>query len=367
MTKDIIFDHVSKSYDDNIVINDLCWKIDESDFVVLVGPSGCGKSTILKMIAGIEEVSDGSIYVNNEKIQKNRINQDIALVFQSFGLNEEISVEKNIGYCLKKKKIKRHIIKEKVLEVAILLDIVDLLKMYPSELSGGQKQRVALAKALLSEADIYLFDEPLSNLDPKMRMVIRNKIYKLYKQTQKTFIYVTHDQIEAMTMGNKIIVINEGKIQQIGTPLEIYNNPQNAFVANFFGTPQMNMLNGKIMILDQEYYLSLEGQIIKIPSKQKEVINSNLIDRDLLIGIRPSNIKVIKDDNDYAFKAKYLFKENYGSESLLLLKIDKHKEELRVLEKENNDYNDNQDIYLEIDFNELHFFDKESLKSVRLI
>lgn len=364
MTKEIIFDHVSKSYDDNIVINDLCLKIDESDFVVLVGPSGCGKSTILKMIAGIEEVSDGSIYVNNEKIQKNRINQDIALVFQSFGLNEEISVEKNIGYCLKKKKIKRHIIKEKVLEVAILLDIVDLLKMYPSELSGGQKQRVALAKALLSEAEIYLFDEPLSNLDPKMRMVIRNKIYKLYKQTQKTFIYVTHDQIEAMTMGNKIIVINEGEIQQIGNPLEIYNRPQNAFVANFFGTPQMNMLNGKIMILDQEYYLSLEGQMIKIPSKQKE-INSNLIDRDLLIGIRPSNIKVVKENNDYAFKAKYLFKENYGSESLLLLKIDKRKEELRVLEKENNDYNGNQDIFLEIDFNELHFFDKESLKVIK--
>ncbi len=362
----IIFDHVSKIYDDNIVINNLSLKIKENDFVVLVGPSGCGKSTILKMIAGIEETSSGNIYINEQKVRKyNTGNQNIEIVFQSYGLNEEITVERNIGFSLKKKKVKRSFIKEKILEVAKLLDIEDLLQKYPNELSGGQKQRVALAKALISETDIYLFDEPLSNLDPKMRMIIRNRIRKLYQQTHKTFIYVTHDQIEAMTMGNKIVVINDGAIQQIGTPLEVYNHPENAFVATFFGTPQMNMLNGKIMILNQEYYLCIEGQMIKIPCEQKELFDNNLIDKDLLIGIRPSSIKTIIENKDCVFKTKYVLKENYGSECLLLLKIDNRKEELRVLERDDNEYIDNQEIYLEFDFNEMHFFDKESLKRVK--
>lgn len=241
-------DNISKKYDSkNYILKNINFEVNKGEFVVLVGPSGCGKSTILKMIAGLEDITDGTLYIN-DKIANNLQPKDreLSMVFQNYALYPHMTVEKNILFTLEMRKVPKVERQQRMMNAAEIVGLQDYLKKKPGELSGGQRQRVALARAIVSESNICLMDEPLSNLDAKLRGQMRLEIRELQQRLNMTMIYVTHDQVEAMTMGDRIVILNEGEIQQIGTPLEIYNNPNNRFVANFMGSPAMNIVNFNI-------------------------------------------------------------------------------------------------------------------------
>ncbi len=249
----VILKNVTKVYDKKLVIDRVNLEIKDKEFVVLVGASGCGKSTILRMIAGLEEISDGEILIDNKKVNdiapKDR---DIAFVFQSYALYPHMTVRENIAFGLKMRKVDKKVIEQKVNEAAEILNLTEYLDRKPKQLSGGQRQRVALGRAIVRNPKVFLMDEPLSNLDAKLRVQMRSEIKKLHEKLQTTFIYVTHDQTEALTMGSRIVVLDKGVIQQVDTPESIYNNPSNTFVAGFIGSPQMNFINGKDIGLDEE-------------------------------------------------------------------------------------------------------------------
>lgn len=267
---DVILKNVKKVYDKKVVIDGIDLDIKDKEFIVLVGASGCGKSTILRMIAGLEEISDGEILIDNKKV--NNIapkDRDIAFVFQSYALYPHMSVRENIAFGLKMRKVKKEIIEQKVLEAAKILDLTEYLDRKPKQLSGGQRQRVALGRAIVRNPKVFLMDEPLSNLDAKLRVQMRSEIKKLHEKLQTTFIYVTHDQTEALTMGDRIVVLDKGVIQQVDTPEEIYNNPQNMFVAGFVGSPQMNFIDGEL--LDEQY----NGKIVGV-RPEKMICGGNL-------------------------------------------------------------------------------------------
>ena len=247
----VILKNVTKIYDKKTVINGVDLEIKDKEFVVLVGASGCGKSTILRMIAGLEEITGGEIYIGDKKVNdiapKDR---DIAFVFQSYALYPHMTVRENIAFGLKMRKVDKKTIEQKVQEAAEILDLTEYLDRKPKQLSGGQRQRVALGRAIVRNPKVFLMDEPLSNLDAKLRVQMRSEIKKLHEKLQTTFIYVTHDQTEALTMGDRIVVLDKGVIQQVDTPEEIYNNPKNTFVGGFVGSPQMNFINGADLGLD---------------------------------------------------------------------------------------------------------------------
>lgn len=249
----VILKNVKKIYDKKVVIDGVDLEIKDKEFIVLVGASGCGKSTILRMIAGLEEITEGEILIGDKKI--NNIlpkDRDIAFVFQSYALYPHMTVRENIAFGLKMRKVDKKTIEEKVQQAAKILDLTEYLDRKPKQLSGGQRQRVALGRAIVRNPKVFLMDEPLSNLDAKLRVQMRSEIKKLHEQLQTTFIYVTHDQTEALTMGDRIVVLDKGKIQQVDTPEEIYNNPQNTFVAGFIGSPQMNFIDGSLFGADYQ-------------------------------------------------------------------------------------------------------------------
>ena len=249
----VILKNVKKIYDKKVVIDGVDLEIKDKEFIVLVGASGCGKSTILRMIAGLEEITEGEILIGDKKI--NNIppkDRDIAFVFQSYALYPHMTVRENIAFGLKMRKVDKKTIEEKVQQAVKILDLTEYLDRKPKQLSGGQRQRVALGRAIVRNPKVFLMDEPLSNLDAKLRVQMRSEIKKLHEQLQTTFIYVTHDQTEALTMGDRIVVLDKGKIQQVDTPEEIYNNPQNTFVAGFIGSPQMNFIDGSLLGADYQ-------------------------------------------------------------------------------------------------------------------
>lgn len=249
----VILKNIKKIYDNSkIVINDVNLEIKDKEFVVLVGSSGCGKSTLLRMIAGLENITEGEIYIDNKKVNdvapKDR---DIAFVFQSYALYPHMTVKENIAFGLKMRKTPKEEIEKKVQQAAQILNLTEYLDRKPKQLSGGQRQRVALGRAIVRNPKVFLMDEPLSNLDAKLRVQMRSEIKNLHEKLQTTFIYVTHDQTEALTMGDRVVVLDSGKIQQIDTPDRIYNHPINTFVAGFIGSPQMNFIHGKDIGMDE--------------------------------------------------------------------------------------------------------------------
>ena len=255
---DVILKNVKKIYDKKVVINNIDLTIKDKEFVVLVGASGCGMSTILRMIAGLEDITSGEILIGDKKV--NNIppkDRDIAFVFQSYALYPHMTVRENIAFGLKMRKVDKETIEKKVLEAAEILDLTEYLDRKPKQLSGGQRQRVALGRAIVRNPKVFLMDEPLSNLDAKLRVQMRAEIKKLHEKLQTTFIYVTHDQTEALTMGDRIVVLDKGIIQQVDSPEEIYNNPQNMFVAGFVGSPQMNFIAGED--ISEEYSGKIAG------------------------------------------------------------------------------------------------------------
>lgn len=289
----VILKNVRKTYDNKkTVINNVNLEIKDKEFVVLVGASGCGKSTLLRMIAGLEDISDGEIYIGDKKV--NNVppkDRDIAFVFQSYALYPHMTVRENIAFGLKMRKVAKKTIDEKVAQAAEILNLGEYLDRKPKQLSGGQRQRVALGRAIVRNPKVFLMDEPLSNLDAKLRVQMRSEIKKLHEKLQTTFIYVTHDQTEALTMGDRIVVLNNGDIQQVDTPNEIYNNPKNTFVAGFVGSPQMNFIEGKDLGLDE----------------------------NILYGIRPE--KVTSTDGDIKLNVKVEITEMLGSEIIVYFNI----------------------------------------------
>lgn len=289
----VILKNVRKTYDNKkTVINNVNLEIKDKEFVVLVGASGCGKSTLLRMIAGLEDISDGEIYIGDKKV--NNVppkDRDIAFVFQSYALYPHMTVRENIAFGLKMRKVDKKTIDEKVAQAAEILNLGEYLDRKPKQLSGGQRQRVALGRAIVRNPKVFLMDEPLSNLDAKLRVQMRSEIKKLHEKLQTTFIYVTHDQTEALTMGDRIVVLNNGDIQQVDTPNEIYNNPKNTFVAGFVGSPQMNFIEGKDLGLDE----------------------------NILYGLRPE--KVTDTDGDIKLSVNVDITEMLGSEIIVYFNI----------------------------------------------
>jgi multiple sugar transport system ATP-binding protein len=290
--------HVSKIYrgekgGDVAAVQDVNLEVADREFVVLVGPSGCGKSTTLRMIAGLEEISQGDIYIDNRRVNdvapKDR---DIAMVFQNYALYPHMSVYENLAFGLKLRKFPKAEIKKRVADAAGILGIERLLERKPRALSGGQRQRVALGRAIVRQPKVFLFDEPLSNLDAKMRVQMRAEITKLHQRLQATMIYVTHDQVEAMTMGDRIVVMNNGVVQQIDAPLKLYHEPRNLFVAGFLGSPPMNFVNGTLKIdNDRAEFTELKGGAIKVrlsPGSRAREFNG----KPVLLGIRPEDIEL---------------------------------------------------------------------------
>ncbi len=287
--------NLSKIYPNGITaVKNVNLTVEDKEFVVLVGPSGCGKTTTLRMIAGLEEVSSGEIYIDGKLVNDTHPkDRDIAMVFQNYALYPHMTVYKNIAFGLMLRGLPKAEIDRRVREAAEILGLTEYLNCRPRVLSGGQRQRVAVGRAIVRKPKVFLFDEPLSNLDAKMRVQMRAEISKLHKHLQATIIYVTHDQIEAMTMGDRIVVMNEGEIQQIGTPLELYHKPRNKFVAGFIGTPPMNMVEGYIINEGEKLCFVNNSQGIKIEVHPKYTNSlTKYLNKQVTLGIRPEDIDV---------------------------------------------------------------------------
>jgi multiple sugar transport system ATP-binding protein len=286
----VTYQNVYKKYGDVTAVNNLNIHVDDKEFLVLVGPSGCGKTTALRCLAGLEEITSGEIKIAdrvvNDVAPKDR---DIAMVFQSYALYPHLSVYDNMAFGLKLRKVPKEEIKRRVNEAADVLGIRDLLDRKPRQLSGGQRQRVAVGRAIVREPKVFLFDEPLSNLDAKLRVAMRAEISKLHQRLQTTFIYVTHDQIEAMTMATRIAVINKGVLQQLDTPQNLYDHPNNLFVAGFIGSPAMNFFPGKLRKDGNKLVVDTNDFVVALPAKHTKQYEA-YVGKDIIFGIRPENI-----------------------------------------------------------------------------
>ena len=293
---EVKLEQISKSYDGKkTVVDNVTLTIEDKEFMVIVGPSGCGKSTTLRMIAGLEEISGGNLYIDNNPV--NNIppkDRDIAMVFQNYALYPHMSVFDNIAFGLKLRKFPKNEIAGRAKEAAAILELDDLMQRKPKQLSGGQRQRVALGRAIVRQPKVFLFDEPLSNLDAKLRVQMRKEIKKLHRKLNATMIYVTHDQTEAMTMGDRIAVMDKGVLQQVDTPLNLYDNPANKFVAGFIGSPPMNFIEGKITGADKRIFESSDGSI-KIPVTDIFEYQKSPV----LLGIRPEYVNC-KSDGEFS-------------------------------------------------------------------
>ena len=279
-----------------VAVQEFNLDIKDKEFIVLVGPSGCGKSTTLRMVAGLEEISGGELYIGdrlvNDVAPKDR---DIAMVFQNYALYPHMTVYENIAFALKLRKTPKEEIDRKVKEAAEILDITQYLGRKPKALSGGQRQRVAIGRAIVREPKVLLMDEPLSNLDAKLRNQMRAEIIKLRQRINTTFIYVTHDQTEAMTLGDRIVIMKDGFIQQIGTPQEVFNHPYNLFVAGFIGSPQMNLFDSKLVKVDGKYAVELGGMTVVLSDeKQEKLAANNVEEQEIVLGVRPEHIVLEK-------------------------------------------------------------------------
>ncbi len=285
--------------------------IADKEFIVLVGPSGCGKSTTLRMVAGLEEISDGELYIDgklmNDVAPKDR---DIAMVFQNYALYPHMTVYENMAFSLKLRKENKDVIDKKVREAAEILDITQYLDRKPKALSGGQRQRVAIGRAIVRDPKVFLMDEPLSNLDAKLRNQMRAEIIKLRERINTTFIYVTHDQTEAMTLGDRIVIMRDGYIQQIGTPQEVFNHPANLFVAGFIGMPVMNMFDAQLIRDGSKYFVELGGYKVELSEeKEARLLKNDVKSQEVILGVRPEHTNI----NDTGVAAKVDVSEMMGS------------------------------------------------------
>jgi len=359
--------NVSKTYDGGVVAVDrVSLTIRDKEFVVLVGPSGCGKSTTLRMVAGLETVSQGQIYIDGQLVNdvpaKNR---DIAMVFQNYALYPHMSVYDNLAFGLKLRHFPTKEVDRRVKEAAEILGIAERLKRKPKELSGGERQRVAVGRAIVRKPKVFLFDEPLSNLDAKLRVQMRMELQKLHNRLQATLIYVTHDQVEALTLGDRIVVMKDGVIQQIADPVNLYESPANKFVAGFIGSPPSNFLKGKIIPRNGELYFVDEGLRLKILKQQQERLSA-FVNRDIVMGIRPEDVydKLFAQDasEEFIITATVELIEPMGSEIYLYFVSGRNHFIARVSNQDTATAN--QDLQLVFDMSKAHFFDPKTEVSI---
>jgi multiple sugar transport system ATP-binding protein len=363
----VTFEHVTKRYGNVVAVNDLNLHIADQEFLVLVGPSGCGKTTSLRMLAGLEDVSSGKIYIGDRLVNdvppKDR---DIAMVFQSYALYPHMDVSKNMSFALKLRKRQNKEINERVQQAAQVLGIEQLLNRKPGQLSGGQRQRVAVGRAIVREPQIFLFDEPLSNLDAKLRVQTRAEISKLHEQLGATFIYVTHDQTEAMTMGTRIAVMSDGVLQQVDTPQTLYDRPGNQFVAGFIGSPSMNFFEMQLIRSDDQLIAQSATLRLRVPPDQHTALRG-YIEKSIVVGIRPEDIY----DADFAapgikaerIEAQVDVTELMGNEIFLYLLSSTQSFIARVDPRSRARVGHT--VALIVNLDKLHFFDKDTERAIR--
>ena len=318
--KTLKIEDLSKNFGSTEVLKKINLEIDEGNFLVLLGPSGCGKSTLLNIIAGLETINEGNVFIDDYNVSKvEPKDRNIAMVFQSYALYPSMNVKENMIFGLKQAKTSKDKIKEQLEKVSKFLQVDQLLERKPSQLSGGQRQRVAIGRALVREPRIFLFDEPLSNLDAKLRVEMRREIKKLHQQLKTTVVYVTHDQTEAMSLGTKIAIMNHGVIQQNDTPENIYNKPNNTFVADFIGSPSMNLIKGKLKQSSNIISFVAEGSNLEIPIDNYNFkANDNLNNKEVFFGIRPEHIFFKKlYDNDFEITLRADLSEYIGHEQIM--------------------------------------------------
>ncbi|KLV25624.1 sugar ABC transporter ATP-binding protein [Niallia circulans] len=363
---ELVLKNIYKIYDEKVeAVKDFNLHIQDKEFIVFVGPSGCGKSTTLRMIAGLEDISKGDFYIDelrvNDVAPKDR---DIAMVFQNYALYPHMTVYDNMAFGLKLRKFPKAEIEERVNNAARILGLEEYLKRKPKALSGGQRQRVALGRAIVRDAKVFLMDEPLSNLDAKLRVQMRAEISKLHQRLQTTTIYVTHDQTEAMTMASRLVVMKDGVIQQVGAPKEVYEKPENVFVGGFIGSPAMNFFEGKVvdnkLVLGDNAFIIPEGKL-------KTLREQNYIGKEVIFGIRPEDIHdelvFLNSSVNTSFDAKVEVFELTGAESLVYSTLS-GKEFVARLDSR-ADLQAGQSVKLALDMNKGHFFDKETELRIR--
>lgn len=358
--------HIYKIYDGGVTaVSDFNLEIEDKEFIILVGPSGCGKSTTLRMIAGLEDISKGELYIGdklaNDVAPKDR---DIAMVFQNYALYPHMTVYDNMAFGLKLRKTPKDEMRRRVEEAARILDIAHLLDRKPKALSGGQCQRVALGRAIVRDPKVFLLDEPLSNLDAKLRAQMRTEISKLHQRLGTTFIYVTHDQTEAMTMGTRIVVMKDGIIQQVDTPQNLYDHPCNVFVAGFIGSPQMNFINAVLGKNGSNYTLTFDKHVITVPSDGMKL--DNYVGKEVVFGIRPENVyddpEYIASHSEGVVEANVDVTELMGAEIYLYLSIAGIPITARVEPTSKAKPGDK--VKVALDVNKIHIFDKETEQTI---
>jgi multiple sugar transport system ATP-binding protein len=363
----VTYDHVTKKFGDVVAVNDLDIKVEDKEFLVLVGPSGCGKTTALRCLAGLEDITEGQIriadQVVNDVAPKDR---DIAMVFQSYALYPHMSVFDNMAFGLKLRKYPKDEIRRRVDEAAGILGIEILLDRKPRQLSGGQRQRVALGRAIVREPKVFLLDEPLSNLDAKLRVQTRTEITKLHQKLQTTFIYVTHDQVEAMTMATRIAVMNFGVLQQIDTPQTLYDRPNNLFVAGFIGSPAMNFFEGKLVKDGNNMMVDCSAFTVKIPDDRVDVYKPH-DGKAVIFGLRPEDIYDPKfeapDIVGHQVEGNVEVTELMGNEIFVFLKSGDHNYVARIDPRTNFRMGDK--INVTFNMGNMHIFDKETEQAIR--
>ena len=356
--------NINKIYDNNVqAVFDFNLEIQDKEFIVFVGPSGCGKTTTLRMIAGLEEITSGELYIDGELM--NRVaakNRNIAMVFQNYALYPHMSVYQNLSFSLENKKVDKKIIDQKVHEAAKILGIEEYLDRKPKALSGGQRQRVALGRAIVRDAKVFLMDEPLSNLDAKLRVQMRTELIRLHKSLGATTIYVTHDQTEAMTMADRIVVMNKGYVQQVGTPEEIYKNPANLFVAGFLGSPQINLFDGTF---DGETFVMHNGRKVALSEEQRTELEAYK-EKELVLGVRPEDVFVsdtvqaVKDTEVFPYHVDVT--EMLGHEYVVYGTVEGAECTLRTSLKSME--RTVEELSVGFDMRKCHIFDKETEKRI---
>jgi multiple sugar transport system ATP-binding protein len=353
------FEQVTKTFDGSAVVDRLDLAVDDCELVVLLGPSGCDKTTTLRMLAGLEEATSGDIFIGDERVNDVPTRfRDVAMVFQNYALYPHMTIAENIGYPLRVKKIPGEETNQRVKRVAEMLEIGGLLKRRPRELSGGERQRVALARAIVREPRVYLMDEPLSNLDAKLRVYMRGELKRLQRELGTTTVYVTHDQAEAMTLAHRVAVMRAGKLQQFDTPLNIYNRPANRFVAEFVGSPSMNFIEGRIdrsakMFVGDGLAYRLEGT---------QLARLNALER-VTLGIRPEHIEVSTTEQEGWLKASVYVSELMGNETFVFLRLG----DQRIVARAGADFRADIEtpVWARIDVDKSNFFDAQSGEAIR--
>lgn len=367
----VTMENLGKKYEgrENFTLRNINLEIEDQEFLVILGPSGCGKSTLLRMIAGLNSITEGELYFGGKLMNKVQPkDRDIAMVFQSYALYPHLTVYDNMAFSLKMQKERKEVIHQKVMEAAEVLQLEDYLYSKPSDISGGQRQRVALGRAIVRNPKVFLMDEPLSNLDAKLRTAMRTEITKLHKSLGTTFIYVTHDQVEAMTMADRIVVMKDGIVQQIDTPQDIYDSPNNMFVAGFIGAPQMNFIDVKLVEKDGEIYAQNDALSIKLNAGDCGALTSNgYIGKEVILGIRPEDIHIedifVDNSLDSTFEANVELGELMGAEIYAYLKAGNHSITARFDGRYKLNIGDK--LKLAMDKHRIHIFDKETQVAIR--